>query len=551
MKMVFIRLNNFRKELKDAVVQTPVELVVSVVFFIAAVVSFSQNQEIDNWLWSFPACFSLVHAVNRSLVRGLYYLSVLSILAFERWSMEIDSSIYWITLVISQLIVLLSVKQNDNKSFVENALGYAGNLIGAILLSLLGWLLTWGIYRSVVYIFDLPVADHFMNYAALTAFFLMAPLLFLMFHARRKEGFKVNAFFGVLINFIVSPALLIYNLILYIYILKIVWVWTLPKGGIAYLVLSFAALLGGSKAVQMVLRRRYYDWYYNYFSWWILPALVLLWISALQRVGEYGWTEWRVYLMLMVLIVTATTLLFFNSRWRKYKHVVGMAVGMFMLFTYIPGMNAEAWGVRSQENRMRKSIQFLYIQNGNRWTENTDSLSLKYYKTLQSSVYYVQCFKTQEYMLRHFGFTSENFFSLIPEKARNLILGNEEDPVFWLNLCSSQEFNITNFDSLLFVSPYPQEDNLYYSVTDGYLVVGRKQDTLLQVDLNPLFRERLVENGIDTTGKLNRQKVEEMKSLFQEYRLGDKKIILDNIRINADKVSIEDVDLRCLLIRKK
>lgn len=549
--MVFIRLNNFRKELKDAMVQAPVELVVSVVFFIAAVVSFSQNQEIDNWLWAFPACFSLVYAVNRSIVRWVYYLSVLSILAFERWSLEIDSSIYWITLVISQLIVLLSVKQNDNHSFVENALGYAGNLIGAILLSLLGWLLTWGIYRSVVYIFDLPDADHFMNYAALTAFFLMAPLLFLMFQARRKEGFKVNAFFGVLINFIVSPALLVYNLILYIYILKIAWIWTLPKGGIAYLVLSFAALLWVSKAVQLVLRRRYYDWYYNYFSWWILPALVLLWISALQRVGEYGWTEWRVYLMLMVLIVTATTLLFFNSRWRKYKGVVWMVVGMFMLFTYIPGMNAEAWGVRSQENRMRKSIQFLYIQNGNRWTENSDSLSLKYYKTLQSSVYYVQRFKTQEYMLRHFGFTADDFFSLIPEKARNLILGNEENPVFWLNLCSSQEFNITNFDSLLFVSPYPQGDNLYYSGTDGYLVVGRKQDTLLQVDLNPLFRERLVENGIDTTGVLDRQRLEEMKHLFQEYRLGEKKIILDNIRINADKVSIEDVDLRFLLIRKK
>lgn len=230
---------------------------------------------------------------------------------------------YWVTFLVTQLLVTLAVKQGDNESFVENILCYIRDLASAGLLAFLGWLLAWGIYGSVIYIFDIRAIEwRYTVYSSQTAFFLVAPLLFLMFDSRHDEGFRSNSFLGVLTNFILSPALLIYNLILYIYFVKIVIIWSLPKGGIAYMVLSFVALLLISKAVQPVLKRRYYDWYYNYFSFWILPSLVMLWISTLYRVGEYGWTEWRVYLMLTTFIVTVTMVLFLITRWGKYQWVL-------------------------------------------------------------------------------------------------------------------------------------------------------------------------------------------------------------------------------------
>lgn len=56
---MFAKFKNFRKLFQDAVVRAPVEFIVSVVYFVFAVYTYYGDQEMDNWLWSFPMCFSL------------------------------------------------------------------------------------------------------------------------------------------------------------------------------------------------------------------------------------------------------------------------------------------------------------------------------------------------------------------------------------------------------------------------------------------------------------------------------------------------------------
>ena len=149
---MFIKLKKIRERFRKAVVFSPVEAVVSSVYFLTAVVSYYQHIGYDDFLGSFPICFCLIYAVNRfsrgTGWRWLYYISVLSIGGFWVWNLRLTDSIYWITLIVSQLLVLLSARAADNDAFVRNGLCYVRNMVAATVLALVGWLLAWAIYRG-------------------------------------------------------------------------------------------------------------------------------------------------------------------------------------------------------------------------------------------------------------------------------------------------------------------------------------------------------------------------------------------------------------------
>ena len=71
----------------------------------------------------------------------------------------------------------------------------------------------------------------------------------------------MNKLFDVLLNYVLSPALLIYAVILYLYFVKVAVLWSLPKGAVAYIVVSFISATFILKSCQPFLERRYYEWF--------------------------------------------------------------------------------------------------------------------------------------------------------------------------------------------------------------------------------------------------------------------------------------------------
>lgn len=117
--------------------------------------------------------------------------------------------------------------------------------------------------------------------------------------ADRWQGAELrgNRILEVLLNYIVTPALLIYTAILYLYMAKILFTWSLPEGGVAYLVFGFTITALAVKAVDQLLGKLIYNWFFDRFSLVSLPMLVLFWIGVMRRTNEYGLTEPRVYLL--------------------------------------------------------------------------------------------------------------------------------------------------------------------------------------------------------------------------------------------------------------
>lgn len=304
-------------------------------------------------------CFSRIlnKLCRKGKIRILYYLSPLA--AFPWIGTDVaawaDTANYSVTLAVCGLGLAACTLIRENKPFVERVLRYVYDLTAALLLALVTFLAVIAIFFSVVYIFDVfhSVEDDFAFYSMLAAFTVLFPICFLSFDSDSDDdpGLRTSAFFDILTNYVLTPAVIVYTAILYVYFATILLRWSLPKGGIAYLVFVYAIVALLVKAVQPLLNRQLYDWYYKRFSLIALPALGMFWVGAGYRIHQYGFTQERVYLLVCGAIMTLTVLMFLNRRTGRYFYATIAAAGLLALFTYVPGLTAESIGLRSQFRR--------------------------------------------------------------------------------------------------------------------------------------------------------------------------------------------------------
>lgn len=330
----------------------PVEVLLSVAFALMGCIHFECGYEykfLEGPLVYFPVLFLITYTLNglfsQKRYRWIYFLSAFFCLPFFWWTMtKIWTPIYLVSLIVVQLLYLVSGWKKDNDAFVRVALRYLKAMLSAVLLAGIAYLLAVSIYVSIQYIFEIWQGSdqRFYTEVAYLIFMCAMPLLFLMFNQEREEGEETrNRLFEVLLNYVLSPALLIYAVILYLYFIKVAILWSLPKGAVAYIVVSFVSATFILKGCQVFLSKRYYDWFYRYASLAVLPALVMYWIGVYYRINQYGFTEPRVYLVAVGAILTVLVGLFFTRRWGRYLYAACTAVIFLSAVTYIPGITAE------------------------------------------------------------------------------------------------------------------------------------------------------------------------------------------------------------------
>lgn len=351
------RYKQFMSQIKEASRRNPVEVILSVLFCITGCLHYEDILSVKSMLIYFPVFFMLCYTLNilteNNKYRWLYFASGLFFVPFIWMDCTLFSATYTISLVLVILIYLASSCKKDNLQFVRNGLLYVQALLSAWLLSGVAWLLSITIYYSIQYIFEIFKAEdsRFIAYASFVAFMVILPLLFLVFIQNKEAKFEANKLFNILFNVVLSPALLTYALILYLYFIKIAILWSLPKGAVAYIVVYFVSSAFILKGCQPLLKQRYYDWFYNRVGLFVIPALLMYWIGAVYRIREYGFTELRVYLVLLGIFLSVCALLFFSKRWGRYLYMAYFAIALFGLFTYIPGVSASDLGALSQKKR--------------------------------------------------------------------------------------------------------------------------------------------------------------------------------------------------------
>ena len=421
--------------------EAPAEMLLALYFF--AIYSLNREHVLNDptdYLLLMPIFFALSLLTNRwcrsPRSRIAYRLSPLAAVPFL-WADVggwVHSVAYPVTLIVSALTVFAGGWQRDNARFVERVLRYLSDAIASGLIALAAFLASCAIFFSIVYIFNIldDCSRGFTEYAAMASLLVVWPVLFLILDRDSERdqgnGFASGPFLDVLSNYILTPALLIYTAILYLYFAKIAIGWSLPKGGIAYLVFGYTITALVVQASQTLLQRRRYDWYYRRFGPIALPALAMFWIGVLYRVHQYGFTEARAYLVVCGTVMTLTVLMQFDRRTARYLYATVTGAALLALFTYVPGMTAADIGVRSQSVRADRLIDRLELADPTgRLTlarlTHADSTQKKDLRNLYESLEYLRDERGEEYLRARYGIGTERALldEVVPERFREYV----------------------------------------------------------------------------------------------------------------------------------
>ena len=311
--------------------------------------------------------------------------------------------------------------------------------VGASALSLLIALVYVSVLAGITTLILLSIEALFGNdVSALTEWilefcviFLLAPIFVSIDESRQIDGH--SRILEAILNWVVSPALVIYTLLLYVYIIKIVATWTLPEGGVALMVLAFSSILFICRCYRRIQQRRPFEWFYKY-SWLIsIPLLVLFWVGVSRRLSDYGCTSPRYFLVVSGLIMTVLSLWHAHkdsSRFLRNACIVISAV--FLAGIACPGIRHKDVSLRSQHNlTLRRAAAMGIIGDDGKFVpgiyECKDTLDAAAYRKIYQSLVAMQIIDS---------LSTEKFFDLenadeylehLPDMAKAFAVDSRHD----------------------------------------------------------------------------------------------------------------------------
>lgn len=329
--------------------------------------------------------------------------------------------------ILAPLALLLCRRAVCNKRFVDDVVVWLRSGILAALFANVALGLFGAILFSTTYIFGLEGAwiEHVWVYALVLFETFAGPVLFLMMYDRWGGAeCRSSRILEVLLNYIVVPALLIYTGILYLYMAKILVTWSLPEGGVAYLVFGFTLFAIAVKALQPLSQKRMYDWFFDRFSLISLPTQVLFWIGVLRRTSEYGLTGPRVYLLVCGGLMTLCVLLFLSRRSGRYYYVCLVGFLCFTALAYLPALRPERIAVGSQVRRAVRVAGQLELLRGDGGLKLDafvpDTLLRRDYRRLYEALDYVYDHDTVAFA--RFGVDMKDVRDVIPKEFYNYVV---------------------------------------------------------------------------------------------------------------------------------
>lgn len=548
------KISEIVAKMEEAVRRNPVEVALSVLYSITGCLEYEEVVEARGMLMYFPVVFLASYVLNyltrEGTIRIVYYLSVLLFVPFLFVKADFFTAVYLVSLAVSVLVYLACSRKKENLPFVMNALSFFQSLLSAFVLSFVAWLLAVSVFFSIQYIFEVfqQSESRFMAYSAFMAFMLVMPLLFLTFNqgeVRKMEGDKV---FHILLNYVLSPALLIYAGILYLYFIKVAVLWSLPKGAVAYIVISFASAAFILKGCQPLLRRQYYDWFYNRVGIYVVPALVMYWIGTVYRINEYGFTEDRVYLVVLGVFLSICAVLFFSKRLGRYLYMAYLAVGLLALFTYVPYLSGKDLGVFSQTRRMVNAAKALgmYTPEG-KLLEPASAAGEEMqqeYQTLYQAYLYLYKVKGKSFMLEHYdvGLPDVLLDSFIPTSLHDYVLSGHKgkrSKYLYFDVEGQAKQDVLGYRTMYPVFNYKPEDKevAYRSVSDGIFKIWAADGTLLlEEPLDEILSRQLKQVGIESLDGLARESFNESDPRLFRYEKDSLLFIFDSFHFKNDSV---------------
>ena len=434
-------MRKFAGELTVTLLRNPVETILSLALLTLSVLTWKEvlDTKLGENVLLAPLFFTISFVLNRlgrehRSFRILYLLSLLQgiVLFTVEAAGWVSSPAYLASLVIAVTLVASYKFIRDNTAFVRNFIAYSREIIFALIIATAIFLSFLAIFYSVSYLFGIfeESLRDISFYTSTTCYLFIAPVAFLHLNSKAGEdeekrlGIKIFRIFELVINYILSPALFIYTIILYVYIAGIIIDMSLPKGNLAYMVIAFVISFFTIKSILPLLERALFVRIFESASLISIPPLAIFWIGTIYRISEYGFTAGRIYLIICGVILSVSVILYLFRHMGHLIYVAWITIVLLAAFTYIRPVSAKQIGINSQLKVMAALANDLKISTdeGKLFVPaqlHTDSTEVKKFERLSNVFKYLTKELGEERMKELYGYSNRSELkTFVGEKFR-------------------------------------------------------------------------------------------------------------------------------------
>lgn len=400
---------------------------------------------------------------------------------------------FWAIYAIAAIALLADKFTKDDEGFIKNAISKILNLALAFGIFALLTIIINLLIAALDYFFDTDLyrANFWVNFHVAN-FIALVPFLFLLFED--KFYFKTsNRLLKNILNFILTPTLIIYTAILYLYMANIVLISGLPKGGVAIITLIY--LLAGFilNALNQVLNSDLNKEtkrlnFYNVFAYLATAPIILLWIGILERTDTYGLTPSRIYLIAAAILVTIIYTLMAVRRLFSYR-ICAAITALAILITFF-AIDVKQISLNSQVSRLHAYLNELNLTNKNGEVKKIDISNLSQEaKTKLTDMAYAITTLDHAYSLQN----NENLFNELTQHGY-LSKSTEEASEYRSLSMSSTQINLSGYKNLIV-------DKLNYETelrqTKGFIEIFKGDRQIALINMNDHIKRVFEERGLD------------------------------------------------------
>ena len=228
------------------------------------------------------------------------------------------------------------------------------------------WLLVFGLVAAILFtittLFNVEFSYSFYSHFYTSLGIFTQPLFFLVFQQRQaKSEMALNRIFEILVNFVLAPALMIFTVLLYAYVVQIIFEGVLPKGMLANITLPY--LLGGLGvyALRSICAKARWETFFKFYPYLAIVPIVLLWLAIDRRISAYAWTEQRIYLVALATAITIAYAILIVPKARQYRLISGVVMVAIFAMTWV--VKPQEIAYQSQTARFEQLLKKLNLSD--------------------------------------------------------------------------------------------------------------------------------------------------------------------------------------------
>ena len=357
-----------KTQIKNAVSTHPIEIFLISAFAIGIwfVDMNSGKDHLAYWLFE-PMLFAFIYLSRPySWYRFSWIvpLVALAIIGMTNDSAEfyLTSPKFWGANFIALLVLLGFPFEKNNQGFTYRNFT---NLFH-IGLATAVWLLVFGLVAAILFtittLFNVEFSYSFYSHFYTSLGIFTQPLFFLVFQQRQaKSEMTLNRIFEILVNFVLAPALMIFTVLLYAYVVQIIFEGVLPKGMLANITLPY--LLGGLGvyALRSICAKARWETFFKFYPYLAIVSIVLLWLAIDRRISAYAWTEQRIYLVALATAITIAYAILIVPKARQYRLISGVVMVAIFAMTWV--VKPQEIAYQSQTARFEQLLKKLNLSD--------------------------------------------------------------------------------------------------------------------------------------------------------------------------------------------